>query len=61
MQQLAAGRPAACLALLAALPSEQRGQLAAHRLQALCRIQLGGAPSAAPSSGWWNVSEAGWR
>lgn len=58
-QQLAAGRPAACLAVLAALAPKQREALPARRLQALCHIQLAGDAKHAASAGsaWWKV---GW-
>lgn len=57
-QQLAAGRPAACLAVLAALAPDQREALLARRLQALCHIQLAGDAdcAASTSSSWWKVS-----
>ncbi len=57
-QQLAAGRPAACLAVLAALAPDQREALPARRLQALCHIQLAGdaVHAASTSSSWWKVS-----
>lgn len=54
-RQLVAGQPAACLAALAALPCVDRQALPARRLQALCRVQLAGSPSAAGSAAWWGL------
>lgn len=53
-QQLAGGNAAACLALLAVLPADLRGSLAAHQLQTMCRLRLAGR--AAASDAWWRVS-----
>lgn len=53
-QQLASGKPALCLALLAALPPGERQHLAARQVQTLCHIRLAGSPGA--TSAWWQVS-----